>query len=157
MKNSMSKVIAALLVITMCLGLTCFASADDLAGKIVVVTSWNETETQGDVFIQVAKDFEALHPNVKVELQFMGRELRDIIKPMLESGQQVDIFTVGYIGNKSPVESYLLNLDHMLSNWCCGHRIRIHSQKKRFLNKSVFINSNNNVLQNSIKDLQGIF
>lgn len=110
-----AKLLSLLLALILTFGVIGVASAEELEGDIVIVTGWNETESQGEVFIKLAEDFEKLHPNVNVELQFLGREMKDIIKPMLEGGQQVDIMTVGYIGNKSPVEDWLYDLDNMLN------------------------------------------
>ena len=63
-----------------------------LEGELVYWSNWNETEPQGMVISQAIDEFTKIHPNVKIDVVWNGRENRKVLLPALESGRQVDLF-----------------------------------------------------------------
>ena len=67
-------------------------SGDDLSGKLVYWSMWNDTEPQGEVWQEIKDGFEKEHPNVDIEIQWCGRDNKKILKPALEGGETIDVF-----------------------------------------------------------------
>ncbi|HJA65015.1 MAG TPA: extracellular solute-binding protein [Candidatus Mediterraneibacter cottocaccae] len=105
------KVLAAAMALTMGLGMAgCGSSSDepkedadkqtnegteggdDLSGTLVYWSMWNDTEPQGMVWQQIIDGFMEEHPNVKVEVQWCGRDNKKVLKPALDGGETIDIF-----------------------------------------------------------------
>jgi ABC-type sugar transport system, periplasmic component len=78
--------------------------------ELVYWSNWNETEPQGVVISSAIKEFQKLHPEVKITAVWNGRENRKILLPALESGKQVDFFeqTTDLVLGK--LQNYLLDL-----------------------------------------------
>ena len=71
---------------------TAAAAADDtLSGTIEYWSSWSETENQALVLRQAADAFMQLHPNVKINFTFNGRDNRNLVVSAIEAGTQIDL------------------------------------------------------------------
>lgn len=114
------KVLAAGLALTMGLGLaacgnggndsgkdTAKSGGDDLSGKLVYWSMWNDTEPQGMVWQQIADGFMEEHPDVEIEIQWCGRDNKKVLKPALEGGETIDIFEYPF---EIDLNDYLLDL-----------------------------------------------
>lgn len=62
-----------------------------LEGTIEYWTLWNETEPQGQVIQEAVNDFTAQNPDVTVNINWQGRDIRKTIKAALDA-KQVDIW-----------------------------------------------------------------
>lgn len=67
------------------------AAADTLSGTIEYWSSWSETENQALVLKQTADAFTQLHPNVKINFTFNGRDNRNLVVSAIEAGTQIDL------------------------------------------------------------------
>lgn len=67
------------------------AAADTLSGTIEYWSSWSETENQALVLKQAADAFTQLHPNVKINFTFNGRDNRNLVVSAIEAGTQIDL------------------------------------------------------------------
>ena len=67
------------------------AAGDTLSGTIEYWSSWSETENQALVLKQAADAFTQLHPNVKINFTFNGRDNRNLVVSALEAGTQIDL------------------------------------------------------------------
>ena len=63
------------------------AAADTLSGTIEYWSSWSETENQALVLKQAADAFTQLHPNVKINFTFNGRDNRNLVVSAIEAGR----------------------------------------------------------------------
>lgn len=68
------------------------AGEKELEGKLVFWSMWNDTEPQGEVFQSIIDDFTELHPKVDIEVQWCGRDIKKILKPALDGGEEIDVF-----------------------------------------------------------------
>lgn len=68
------------------------ADGNELEGKLVLWSQWNETETQGQVFQEYAEDFMKLHDKVEIEIQWCGRDISKTLKTALDGGETIDIY-----------------------------------------------------------------
>ena len=53
---------------------------------------WNEAEPQGQVLSQAAKKYMEENPNVRIEINWQGREINKIIGAKLSAGEAIDLF-----------------------------------------------------------------
>lgn len=67
------------------------AAGDTLSGTIEYWSSWSETENQALVLKQAADAFTQLHPNVKINFTFSGRDNRNLVVSAIEAGTQIDL------------------------------------------------------------------
>lgn len=67
------------------------AAGDTLSGTIEYWSSWSETENQALVLKQAADAFTQLHPNVKINFTFNGRDNRNLVVSAIEAGTQIDL------------------------------------------------------------------
>lgn len=103
--------------LTILLATTLFLAGAANAQKVTLEywTSYNSSEPQAQVIQQAVNDFQAANPNVKVNINFAGRDLRKLLLPALNSGKTVDLidggasnFTGGsYAKNLLSLERYL--------------------------------------------------
>ncbi|MFB9276453.1 ABC transporter substrate-binding protein [Cohnella cellulosilytica] len=96
------------------------ASASELAGKVVFWSMWSNTEPQAKVIEETVAQFKADHPAVEVELKFNGRDINKLIKPALESGQQIDIFEQDPGAALANLKDHVLKLDELLQQPAVG-------------------------------------
>ena len=104
-KGSVSLIVAALLAST--------AGAQKI--NLEYWSLWNPNEPQAKVVQQVIKEYEAANPNVNVNVNFAGRDIRKLLLPALNSGKTIDIaeggaafMTGGSIArNLLPLDKYL--------------------------------------------------
>ena len=64
----------------------------NLSGTVVYWSMWQETEPQADILKNAIAEFETANSGVKVEVEWQGRGVRDLVAPAIASGQQVDLF-----------------------------------------------------------------
>ncbi len=73
----------------------CFAGGgkESAGGKTVIEywSSWSATENQALILQDAAKEFEQLHPDVKINFTFNGRDNRNLVLSAIQAGTQVDI------------------------------------------------------------------
>lgn len=81
-----------------------------LKGDLVYWSMWNENETQAAVIKQAIEAFQAENKDVKITVQWNGRDISKLIKPALDAGQQIDIFDSDN-NSLSGLEGYALKLD----------------------------------------------
>lgn len=60
-------------------------------GTIEYWSSWSETENQALVLKDAADAFMSLHPNVKINFTFNGRDNRNLVVSAIEAGTQIDL------------------------------------------------------------------
>ncbi len=127
----MKKLIALLLVLVMAVGMVaCGESAPattdpaktepagttEPAGSadpttVVYWAQWSETETQAEVIKDAIARFETNHPEYKVEVNWAGREVREILRTSLDAGQVIDVIETGYDSLLNAVpEDMLVNI-----------------------------------------------
>ena len=83
------------------------AETEELSGKLVFWTVWNESESQGMVFQEICDEFMELHPDVEIEIQYCGRDLGTLLKPALDAGEEIDVFDFPL---NTKIEEYALDL-----------------------------------------------
>ncbi len=64
----------------------------ELSGELTYWSMWNDTEPQGEAWQQIIDGFMKKYPDVKVNVQWCGRDNKKILKPALEGGEVIDIF-----------------------------------------------------------------
>ncbi len=89
-------------------------SGSNLEGKVVFWSMWSNTEPQAKVIEEAVAEFRANNPAVEVELKFNGRDINKLIKPALESGQQIDIFEQDPGSALANLKDHVLKLDDLL-------------------------------------------
>ncbi len=60
--------------------------------KLVYWSMWNPTEPQAIELKKGVESFMAAHPEVTVEINWAGREIRKTLQPALDNGQEIDIW-----------------------------------------------------------------
>lgn len=65
---------------------------EELSGELTYWSMWNDTEPQGEAWQKIIDGFMDKYPNVKVNVQWCGRDNKKILKPALEGGEVIDIF-----------------------------------------------------------------
>lgn len=68
------------------------STASQLQGELVYNSMWNPTEPQALVLQEAINAFMEINPGVKVEVQWVGREIRKTLQPALDNGQKIDIW-----------------------------------------------------------------
>lgn len=86
-----------------------------LTGEIVYWSMWNSTEPQALAIKDAIDDFMNIHPNVKVDINWNGREIRKTLQPALDNGQSVDIWDEDLERVTKNWGSYALNLDDYIT------------------------------------------
>lgn len=72
---------------------------------------WSENETQAEVLKEAIARFEEDYPNVTVEVNWAGREVRDILRSSIDSGSQIDIVEGAHDNLTANIgEAYLADL-----------------------------------------------
>ena len=59
----------------------------------------NETEPQGQAVKAAIEDYMSKHPDIKVEINFNGREIRKTLEPALDYGEVIDFWDEDYRKN----------------------------------------------------------
>ncbi|RED75796.1 ABC transporter substrate-binding protein [Cohnella phaseoli] len=95
-------------------------SASGLEGKVVFWSMWSNTEPQAKVIEAAIAEFKANNPAVEVELKFNGRDINKLIKPALESGQQIDIFEQDPGSALANLKDHVMKLDDLLQQPSVG-------------------------------------
>ncbi len=117
----MKKIIALLLAALLIVGMAaCTPGGGDTTGgagndgdkeTVVYWAQWSETETQAEVIKAAIARFEKNHPEYKVEVNWAGREVRDILRTTLDAGQRIDVIETGYDSLLNAVpEDMLVNI-----------------------------------------------
>lgn len=89
-----------------------------LEGEVVYWSMWNQTEAQGKVLNEAINDFMAKNPNVKVKVEWKGRESAKLLQPALDNGEAIDIYDHGVETVVKEWQKYSLNLeDYMSKNY----------------------------------------
>ena len=57
---------------------------------------WSENETQAEILKEAIARFEDKNPGVTVEVNWAGREVREILRTSIDAGEQIDIVESGY-------------------------------------------------------------
>ncbi|MCD9024996.1 ABC transporter substrate-binding protein [Cohnella silvisoli] len=96
------------------------AEASSLEGKVVFWSMWSNTEPQSKVIDEAVADFKAANPKVDVEVKYNGRDINKLIKPALESGQQIDIFEQDPGAALANLKDHVLKLDDLLAQQSVG-------------------------------------
>lgn len=133
----MKKLIALLLALVMVIGLVACGAKEEVApaeteaaapaeteaapaeteaapAEQITISYWaqySETETQAAVLKDAIARFEAANPQYKVEVNWAGREVRDILRASIDSGIQIDVVE-GDMNNLAANlgEEYLMDL-----------------------------------------------
>ncbi|SDX94137.1 ABC transporter substrate-binding protein [Paenibacillus sp. CF384] len=96
------------------------STAAGLEGKVVFWSMWSNAEPQAKVIDEAVKEFEAANPNVDVEVKYNGRDINKLIKPALESGEQIDIFEQDPGSALGNLKDHVLKLDELLEQPSIG-------------------------------------
>lgn len=86
-----------------------------LSGELVYWSMWNSTEPQALAINEAIEDFMKIHPNVKIDINWNGREIRKTLQPALDNGQQIDIWDEDLERVTKNWGSYALNLDEYIT------------------------------------------
>ena len=70
----------------------CGKADDPNKKKIVYWSMWNEVEPQGQVIKAAIEDFMKKHPDITVEVNWNGREIRKTLQPALDNNQTIDMW-----------------------------------------------------------------
>jgi len=96
------------------------STTSNLEGKVVFWSMWSNNEPQSKVIEKAADEFRAANPKVELDVKFTGRDLRKLIMPALDAGEQVDIWE-GDPSNVIPsMKDYVLKLDDLLKQPALG-------------------------------------
>lgn len=87
-----------------------------VTGEVVYWSMWNETEKQAEVLKSAVSDFEAANPDCKVKVEWVGRDVKNLVIPAMESGTQVDIFDSDPVSIYNTDASKMLNLDALFAS-----------------------------------------
>lgn len=87
-----------------------------LSGEVVYWSMWSENEPQAKILKGAIERFEKANPDVKVDVQWQGRGVRDLVIPAIEGGQKLDIFDSDPVGMYTSLGKSLLNLDELYSS-----------------------------------------
>lgn len=94
--------------------------ASGLEGKVVFWSMWSDAEPQSKVITAAVADFKAANPKVEVEVKFNGRDINKLIKPALESGQNIDIFEQDPFRALANLQAHVVKLDDLLAQPAVG-------------------------------------
>ncbi len=129
----MKKIIALLLVLAMALTLVACGAKEEKpaetqapaaqapaetqaapaeAKEITYWSMWNEAEPQGQVIVEAAAAYEA-KTGVKVNIEWKGRELNQVIMAALEAGEKIDLFDDDYQRIATTYAAYTADLTDM--------------------------------------------
>lgn len=72
--------------------LSCGKTDDSNKKKIVYWSMWNEVEPQGQVIKAAIEDYMKKYPDVAVEVNWNGREIRKTLQPALDNNQAIDLW-----------------------------------------------------------------
>lgn len=89
----MKKFVTALLITLMVCSAAFATGGKEDTGKTVIEywSSWSATENQALILQDAAKEFEAAHPDVKINFTFNGRDNRNLVVSAIQSGTQIDM------------------------------------------------------------------
>lgn len=73
------------------LGLAVFACIASAQQTVSFWSMWNDSEPQAEILKAAISEFESANPGVLVEVRWMGREVRNLVLPAIDSGQKVDV------------------------------------------------------------------
>lgn len=114
MKKLLAVTMALMMVLS--LGMTVSAAEGEESGdgeeKVIHYwAQWSEDETQATVLKDAIARFEDSHPGVTVDVNWAGREVRDILRTSLDAGIEIDIIESSYATIVESVgEGYLMDL-----------------------------------------------
>lgn len=114
MKKSIGFLLTVLMILavfTMPLSATGQQESNPDAKELVYWSMWNETEPQAMVFKDAIKEFEASNPNIKITVQWNGREIRKTLQPALDAGTTIDMWDEDLERIVKTWEPYALKLD----------------------------------------------
>ncbi|WP_418667655.1 ABC transporter substrate-binding protein [Allofournierella sp.] len=63
-----------------------------LSGSVVYWSMWQETEPQADILKAAVARFEKANPDVTVEVEWSGRDVKNLVSAAVQAGEQVDLF-----------------------------------------------------------------
>ena len=72
--------------------------AESDGDKIVIHywAQWTENEAQAEVYKAAIARFEQAHPDCTVEVNWAGRDVREILRASIDSGNAIDIVDSGF-------------------------------------------------------------
>ena len=79
--------------------------------RLVYWSMWNSTEPQASVIEAAIRHFESKNPDVAVEINWAGREIRQTLAPAIYNGTKIDIFDEDTQRVNENWGRYLLNLE----------------------------------------------
>lgn len=86
-----------------------------LSGELIYWSMWNSTEPQAMALEEGIQDFMKIHPNVKITINWNGREIRKTLQPALDNGQKIDIWDEDLERVSKNWRDYALNLDEHIT------------------------------------------
>ena len=109
----MKKLLSVLLTGAMAFSMTArmAASADEGETVIHYWAQWSENETQAKVLKDAIARFEEKNPDIKVDVNWAGRDVREILRTSIDSGTEIDIVESGFDHiARNLGEEYLMDL-----------------------------------------------
>lgn len=92
------------------------AASNGETKTIVYWAQWSENEVQAEVLKDAIARFEANNPEYTVEVNWAGRDVRDILRTSIDSGTTIDIVESGYDRILSQLgEDYLVDLTEYMT------------------------------------------
>lgn len=79
-----------------------------LSGTVIYWSMWQETEPQAEILKAAVERFQAANPDVKVEVEWSGRDVKNLVSAAVQAGEQVDLF------DSDPTAFYQTDPDIML-------------------------------------------
>ncbi|MBN2795134.1 MAG: extracellular solute-binding protein [Clostridia bacterium] len=89
-------------------------SDDGAKVELVYWSMWNSTEPQAVALEAGIKEFMEKNPDVKVTINWNGREIRKTLQPALDNGQKIDIWDEDLERVTKNWKAYALNLEDYL-------------------------------------------
>ncbi len=107
----MKKIISLLLVLAMALALVACGAGSDKT-EIVFWSMWNDGEPQAEVIKEAAAAYEEKN-GVKVNIEWKGRDVNQVLSASLESGEAIDIIEDDYQRIATTYAAYTADLTEM--------------------------------------------
>ncbi len=105
----------ALCVFVVFVAIGCGQAKDDAKVRLVYWSMWNSTEPQALALQEAIDDFMEKNPDIKVEINWNGREIRKTLQPALDNGQKIDVWDEDIERVVKSWGSYALKLDEYVT------------------------------------------
>lgn len=111
------------MMLTACGGTTTESTPADASGSQAASTGktltywsmWNSTEGQAKVIQEAADAYEAA-TGIKINIEWKGRDVKNLIAPALDAGEKIDIFDQDYVFISNTASKYAADVTQMVAD-----------------------------------------